>query len=103
MWRVAVRQHQPSVVFGQYGTLTLGADGSYSYALNNNLPAVNALTTGSTLNDVFVYTLSDGSATSSALLTITIQGHTDGTPSINPIDSNAGISGQSLRCVKRGC
>ncbi|EEB76755.1 hypothetical protein GPB2148_1081, partial [marine gamma proteobacterium HTCC2148] len=39
---------------GQYGTLTLAADGSYVYVSNPNV------VTGAALTDVFVYTLVDG-------------------------------------------
>jgi VCBS repeat-containing protein len=57
------------VVVGQFGTLTLHADGSYSYQANPGAPG------GS--NDVFTYTLQDGDGdTSTATLTITIADHT---------------------------
>ena len=83
-------------VVGKYGTLTIGADGSYSYALDNSNSAVNALNTGETLSDeVFTYTLSDGSATDIATLTITITGQTDGAPQIVPVDGNAGATGHA--------
>ncbi|MDF0543046.1 DUF5801 repeats-in-toxin domain-containing protein [Sphingobium sp. H39-3-25] len=63
---------------GSYGTLTLNADGSYSYALNNALPAVQQLDDGETLFDIFTYTISDRDGdTSSATLTITINGTND--------------------------
>jgi VCBS repeat-containing protein len=64
---------------GSYGTLTLNADGSYSYALNNSLAAVQALrTAANTLTDSFTYTVRDASgATSSTTLTVTIQGAND--------------------------
>ena len=86
-----------SVVQGKYGTLTIGADGSYSYALDDSNPAVNALNNGQTLTDeVFTYTLSDGSKTDTATLTITINGHTDGAPNIVANDGNgAGATGQA--------
>src|SRR5262249_34849834 len=45
---------------GLYGTLTLNTDGSYSYTLNNAHGAVQGLTTGQTLQDVFSYTITDG-------------------------------------------
>lgn len=45
---------------GAYGTLTLNADGTYSYALNNSLSAVQGLGAGETLTDSFAYTVSDG-------------------------------------------
>ncbi|MEO5774021.1 MAG: DUF5801 repeats-in-toxin domain-containing protein, partial [Sphingomicrobium sp.] len=53
------------VVNGQYGVLTLKADGSYSYVRNAG--------TAGGVNDVFTYTLRDGDAdTSNATLTISI-------------------------------
>jgi len=64
---------------GAYGTLTLNADGSYSYVVNNASAAVQALrTTASTLTEAFTYTVRDAAgATSSATLTVTIQGAND--------------------------
>ena len=80
---------------GAYGTLTLNADGSYTYTLDNTNPAVNALKTGDTLSDVFVYTLSDGTAVDTANLTITINGRTDGVPTVTPTDHNGLALGQN--------
>src|SRR5205085_165675 len=62
---------------GTYGTLTLNADGSYSYALNNALAAVQGLDTGETLIETYNYTVTDGTATANATLTITIFGTND--------------------------
>lgn len=64
---------------GSYGTLTLNANGSYTYLLDNNNAAVQALrTSANTLTEVFTYTVSDAlGATSSTTLTITIQGAND--------------------------
>ena len=63
---------------GSYGALTLNADGSYSYAANDALAAVNALQSGQSLVDTFDYTITDGDGdTSTASLTITIQGAND--------------------------
>ena len=63
---------------GQYGTLVLNANGSYTYTLNNANPAVNALNANQTLKDTFSYTIQDGDGTpASANLTITINGVTD--------------------------
>ncbi|WP_197272130.1 Ig-like domain-containing protein [Neisseria sp. 83E34] len=60
---------------GSYGELTLNADGTYSYALNNNNPAVKALNDGETLTDTFTYTVKDSDGdSSSSTLTITIDG-----------------------------
>jgi VCBS repeat-containing protein len=58
---------------GTYGTLTLLANGTWSYALTNADPDTNALAQGQTATDVFTYTMADANgATSSAALTITI-------------------------------
>ena len=66
-------------VAGLYGTLTVDANGNYSYALNNGLAAVQGLTTGEFLLDTFDYTITDGDGdTSPATLTITINGADDG-------------------------
>ncbi len=63
---------------GNYGALTLNADGSYTYNLSNSNSAVQALEVGATLNDVFSYTITDGDGdTSTSTLTITINGTND--------------------------
>ena len=62
-------------VTGTYGTLTIGADGSYTYAATAD--AADALDVGESATDVFVYTLSDGTATTTANITITILGAND--------------------------
>ncbi|KAF0844404.1 putative secreted protein (type I secretion substrate) [Methylovorus glucosotrophus] len=68
---------------GQYGTLILNANGTYTYTLNNSNPAVNALNENQSLQDVFSYTIKDGDGTeATANLTITINGHTDGAPGL---------------------
>jgi len=64
---------------GAYGTLTLNANGSYSYILNNQAQPVQGLAAGETLTEVFTYTITDGDGdTSSTTLTITINGADDG-------------------------
>ncbi|WP_293935366.1 VCBS domain-containing protein, partial [Iodobacter sp.] len=63
---------------GQFGQLTISTDGSYSYKLDNSNPRVNALNDRDSLSEKFTYTASDGKGgTSTATLTINIQGHTD--------------------------
>ncbi|AMC34710.1 retention module-containing protein [Janthinobacterium sp. B9-8] len=65
-------------ISGQFGLLTINADGSYSYTLDNSNPRVNALNDRDTLSEKFSYTVSDGKGgTSTATLTINIQGNTD--------------------------
>ena len=70
------------VVVGQFGTLTMQADGSYSYALNQNAP-------GGT-SDVFTYSYTDADGdTVTATLTITNPDHTP-TIEIETPDNPAG-------------
>lgn len=64
---------------GAYGTLTLNANGSYSYIVDNSNPLVEALRTDAdTLQEVFVYTIRDlAGATTTAQLVVTIHGRND--------------------------
>ena len=62
-----------SSILGDYGVLTIGADGSYTYNANT----ANSLDDGDTATDVFTYTVSDGSLTDTGTLTITIEGIND--------------------------
>ncbi len=68
-----------TAVAGSYGTITLAANGSFSYVVDNSNASVQALrTTGQTLTDVFTYTISDaGGLTSTTQLTVTIDGRND--------------------------
>ncbi len=69
------------VITGSYGTLTLNADGTYSYAIDDSNAAVDALNVGDSLTESFNYTMSDNQAgnplTSSSTLEITINGTND--------------------------
>ncbi|WP_027468745.1 retention module-containing protein, partial [Deefgea rivuli] len=68
-----------TAIAGEYGTLTIHADGSYSYTLNYNNTAVNALDDDSTpLTDTFTYTVTDGDLDDSENLVISIFGSNDG-------------------------
>ena len=63
---------------GRYGSLTLNADGTYTYTLNNASPLVQGLGTGESVTDAFTYTVSDGhGGTASNTLTVTISGTND--------------------------
>jgi len=76
-------------VAGDYGTLTLNSDGTYSYVVDPDNAEVNARKDGETLTDTFSYTLKDADGDwSTTTLTITINGATDGEPSIVPVDEN---------------
>jgi VCBS repeat-containing protein len=57
---------------GDYGHLTLNADGSYSYAADNS-SAINGAQSGSHLHDTFAYTIGDGNGgTAAGTLTINL-------------------------------
>src|SRR5262249_23686070 len=71
-------------VAGTFGSVTVAANGAYTYTLNNALPAVQALKAGQTVTDVFNYTASDGhGGTGSATLTVTINGTNDAPTATN--------------------
>src|SRR3546814_11545783 len=66
-------------LFRTYGTLTLNADGSYSYALDNANSTVQGLSAGQTLAEIFTYTITDGDGDpATTTLTITLNGANDG-------------------------
>ena len=73
-----------SSVTGTYGSLTIAADGSYTYAVDNDNSIVQALlSSGQTITDTFTYTVEDsGSATSSTQVVITIEGANDAPVSV---------------------
>ncbi|KUE87481.1 RTX toxin [Cupriavidus necator] len=68
----------PGTYAGQYGTLTLHADGSYSYELDNGNGQVQALRQGQQVQDTFNYEVSDGQASAASSLSIRITGANDG-------------------------
>ena len=87
----------PGVYVGAYGTLTLNADGSYSYVPG---AAAQGLDDGESAQDVFAYTASDGTASDSATLTVTVNGANDAPvandDSASTNENSAGISGNVL-------
>ena len=67
---------------GIYGSLQLNSNGSYTYALHDNLPIVDALRTGEVVTDSFNYTVTDNPVGGNAkidngVLVITINGVND--------------------------
>ncbi|MBS8269221.1 VWA domain-containing protein, partial [Halomonas litopenaei] len=84
------------VIQGQYGTLTLDAQGGYSYALDSDNAEVAALDKGQTVDESFTYTLTDGDGDASdANLTITVTATDDdalvvGTNSDNSVQGGGG-------------
>ena len=67
-------------------------DGSYTYVADQD--AADALDAGDTVTDVFNYTISDGTATDTALLTITVTGVNDDPVATN--DTGAVNEGETL-------
>ena len=79
-------------ITGAHGTLTINANGTYSYQVNNADPAVQALGVGATTTDTFTYAVSDGhGGTASATLTITIFGSNDAPTAV--ADTNWTVEG----------
>ena len=64
-----------SELVGTYGTLTLNADGTYTYTANTE--SSKSLTPDDSKVDYFTYTISDGTSTDTAELRITVTGIND--------------------------
>lgn len=75
-------------VNGLYGSLRVGADGSYIYLPDNTNSKVQALRPADVLTETFSYTVSDGSGgTATASLTAVIKGSNDAPDAINDYDT----------------
>ena len=61
-----------SALTGTYGTLTIAADGSYSYVADQD--AADSISDGATATDTFTYTITDGDKTDTAEIVITVTG-----------------------------
>ncbi|UPG95554.1 VCBS domain-containing protein [Luteibacter aegosomatissinici] len=71
-------------VTGLYGTLVIGADGSWRYVVDNNNAIVQGLVAGDTLQETFSYRVTDtGGLDDLANLAVTIEGSND-----NPVASD---------------
>ena len=104
--------HVGDALTGTYGTLVMGADGTFAYTLNNANPLVDQLAAGQHANDVFSYTMQDGLGhTSTTTLTIDVIG-TDNQPVIaaadkietgaTPIAENTLVTGDPTHHVETG-
>jgi VCBS repeat-containing protein len=81
-----------TTVTGSYGNVQVQADGSYVYQLENSHLAVQSLTSGESLTDIFTYTITDSDGdTATTNLTITIAGTDDGVTLTIP--DNVGVAG----------
>jgi VCBS repeat-containing protein len=84
---------------GQFGTLSLAANGAYTYALNNNTKAVQRLGAGQSVTEVFNYSVMDDGAkplSAAATLSITIAGTNDAPVVAAPIATQAGREKQAF-------
>ncbi|MEQ1828577.1 MAG: LamG-like jellyroll fold domain-containing protein, partial [Pirellula sp.] len=85
-----------TTVPGLFGSLVWNENGTYTYTLNNSLPAVQQLAVGQSLVETFAYTLSDGVVSIVASsLTIRINGVNDA-PIAAP-NSNSVTAGSVIR------
>ncbi len=73
-------------VTGDFGTLVVADDGSYSYTLDNTDPDVQALAAGELVTDIFTYEANDGDATDGAALTVTVTGVNDAPVAVDDDD-----------------
>jgi VCBS repeat-containing protein len=70
--------HVGATLVGTFGDLVLNTDGSWSYVLDNNAAATQALAQGAHGTDTFTYTISDSAGvTATATLTLDILGTND--------------------------
>ena len=67
----------PGEYVGRYGTLSIAADGGYTYRLDNASGDVQSLAQGSTVVDQFTYNVTDGIVAVSGQLDITVTGSND--------------------------
>ena len=72
-------------VTGTYGTLTIGADGSYSYAATAS--ATDALDNDETVKEYFEYKVNDGKDDVIGNITITVKGINDDPVGVNDTDA----------------
>ncbi|WP_043542884.1 VCBS domain-containing protein, partial [Achromobacter sp. RTa] len=90
-WNVSDAQ---KAAIEQYGTLTLNADGTWQFTLDNSKPAVQALGATDKLDFTLNYTVKDAdNDTSDAKLSFSIQGQADAPPVITPEDSDGNVTG----------
>ncbi len=75
----------PGEYIGRYGTLTIGADGDYTYSLDNESNAVQSLGREAVVAEHFGYTATDGIANVDSALDITLAGSNDAPLLIAPL------------------
>lgn len=87
-----------TAVNGTYGTVSIAADGSYTYTLDNSRVATNSLAAGQVASDTFSYTITDNNgATTTTTLSISITGTNDAPiaqPASQTVAEGSQLSGQ---------
>ena len=84
-------------VNGAYGTISIQANGSYTYTVDNSNPIVNGLDDGETLTETFGYTLSDGEGgTSDATISVTIAGSNDSPNTVATITDQGNLDDDAV-------
>src|SRR5699024_1932607 len=88
---------------GQYGELTLNPDGTWSFELDNSLPATQALEDGDQKDFALGYTITDGDGdTASAELRFSIRGKDDeGGVIVDPSDDDGAADDSSALVYER--
>jgi VCBS repeat-containing protein len=81
---------------GTYGIFALAADGTWTYSVDNNLAAIQALNSGQSLTDSFTAFSSD--STASQVVNVTIIGLDD----VNAITGTAGNDTYSFNATESG-
>lgn len=72
-----LRVADPGSRAGTYGSLSLAADGSYSYTLSNSATAIQSLGANAMVFEHFDYTATDGELSAGATLEVVVRGTND--------------------------
>ncbi|TNE94281.1 MAG: hypothetical protein EP324_02065, partial [Gammaproteobacteria bacterium] len=93
---LAVDNGTSFTIVGKYGKLTIDKEtGAYTYELDDSNPDVNALDPGEMLEDeIFTYTISDGTATDTADLKITVKGNDEPSVLNGVMKTNSNVTNQ---------
>ena len=85
---------------GDYGSIVVNSLGNYTYTLDNTNADVNALDVGEQLTETFSYTITDNEGgTSTAVLTITVDGANDAPVTGATIPSQADDDADTITTV----
>jgi VCBS repeat-containing protein len=80
----------------QYGSLVLASNGGYTYTLNNSAANVQSLAQGQSVVDQFSYTATDGVATASQTLAVTVLGKNDAPILVTALVDRSATANQAI-------